>query len=317
MTPPSNDLRLTIAPSALMHASLASMSPELLTLNTIIHLRSSGSLKVASVSGTSILSIPPEILLVIRGHLLPLVTSHLTALSANALAAHEAMRRAQMCPNCLTYHTHVFGPNTWDWPKNGVCHCAPGRTSASFPRVLAHARTGSSPKPGPATPQEWLETYLSKRAKRLVAARHGPRASMGKGIWDLVTDVLREFECGVVRDEATGDEALSPGACASGALLCIVPAPLDSGSDVNSADVAWRNATTLRRVQRELGLTMADAEKDSHRPRVSHARFHEAPASHTKTVETPAIKAQSPSFPQPSVLLFLLSFVTIIALACP
>lgn len=250
-----------------MHASLACMSPEVLALNAIIRLRSSGMLQVDAPSTASILSIPPEILLAIRGHLLPLVIRDLSATSAEALTAYEAARGAQMCDDCVVYHTHVFGADTWNWPPNSICRCRDGTSFSPFSRTpasLAHSRKLSRPKP--ATPQDWLEFYLSKCAKRVLAARHGARASMNLNIWDLVASVLREFECGVLRDNSG---AISP----AGALVSIVSLPLEDSLAPNQ-DTAWCVANTLRRVERELGLLFIDANVGIHKSKASHERSH-------------------------------------------
>lgn len=76
---------------------------------------------------------------------------------------------------------------------------------------------------------------------------------MGKGIWDLVSDILCELECDVVRDDGT---PLSPLAeapiCGSGSsMLAIVPA---GTAGANEADIEWRTATILNRAQKELAL---------------------------------------------------------------
>ncbi|KAF7972213.1 hypothetical protein HWV62_18710 [Athelia sp. TMB] len=291
-----------IAPSALMHASLAAMSPELITLNTIIRLRSSGALKVAATSRptTSILAIPPEILLAIRGHLLPLVITHLTTLSGAALVAYEATRRAQLCAECLEFNTHVFGPDLWAWPGTGACHCGDVGRAASTRRALFKSKASlTSPRglPKPANEQEWLELYLSKRAKRVLAARDGPRASISKGIWDLVAGVLQEHECRIDGDT-------------NGALLCLVPA---LSRDADTAEERWRAAAALGRVQRELGLSAATAVDGAwRRPKLSHDNERLAPRGKT---ETPAIKAQSRLL-QPSVLLSMLALGVAAAVTC-
>lgn len=102
---------------------------------------------------------------------------------------------------------------------------------------------------------------------------------MGKGIWDLVADVLREFECGVLRDEVNSGE-LFP---ARPLPISIVPAPFDNGSSVTSrdaADVAWHSAIALRRIQRELGLLFTEPDVDVLMSAAPHDRGRQA--SHAK-----------------------------------
>ncbi|KZP21466.1 hypothetical protein FIBSPDRAFT_931673 [Athelia psychrophila] len=279
----SDDPQLVITPSALMHASLAFMSPELLTLNTIIHLRSSSSLKVLATSGTgtaSILSLPPEILLAIRVHLLHLLITHLTLLSSNSLSAYETTRRAQLCEDCLAYHTEIFGGDVWSWPVRSACYCLGSPKGI----ILAFQRASYKPveslestriPPEPVAQQEWLEFYLSKRAKRIFAARQGPRASMRKGIWDLVSDVLHMLQCSIIRHP--DNSSLFTSSRTSRALRCtVVPEPLGNGADVTCEDVHMngRNAIVLWRLQTELGLSLTDADVHSPKIQSSHVDFY-------------------------------------------
>lgn len=100
----------------------------------------------------------------------------------------------------------------------------------------------------------------------MISARDGPPASMGKGIWDLVSEVLHMFRCRVVWRADTG--ALYPRACAAMESRCVV-IPEDPGDGEDARDEttpqALSAADILRVMQRDLGLDNINVEVDSHR----------------------------------------------------
>ena len=107
----STTLLLNASRSTLMHASLANLTPELLTLDDILQTTT---------------QLPTELLLIIRGHLLCSLSADLIAQSAQTLAAYEQSLISLLCADCASYNTDIYGPNVWDWPWDqfsGPCLC--------------------------------------------------------------------------------------------------------------------------------------------------------------------------------------------------
>lgn len=112
--PPS----LRVSRTYLQHAVLAYISSELHTFDTIIKLHSRGRLQIdASPWQTSLLSLPPELLLTIRSHLIPTKTCALLSSTTHSLASAFLSRARNLCANCLTYNVEVFGPDVLNWPS--------------------------------------------------------------------------------------------------------------------------------------------------------------------------------------------------------
>ncbi|KAG2022806.1 hypothetical protein CC2G_000529 [Coprinopsis cinerea AmutBmut pab1-1] len=96
-----------------MHVSLAQLSPELTTIDTLVH-------------GLSPSVLPAELLLLVRGHLLPLVTAELISKSERILATHEATLLSLLCRDCAAYNLDIYGPSVFKWPWDqfsGPCAC--------------------------------------------------------------------------------------------------------------------------------------------------------------------------------------------------
>jgi hypothetical protein len=217
---------VSVSPSQLMHACLAHLSPEQVTLDRIIALRSRHMLRVdAAATAPSIVSLPAEILLEIRSHLAPLVNADLKTATSCALIDHEAAVRASLCADCLTYNREVFGEDTWGWTNySGGCDCG---------RVGAGAETASQDKREVAVYKDkhaWLEAHLSRQAPS------------GAPIWDVVSDVLGEFDCRLSRESPRGRVEVIP--VAAGAI---------------------EQHVALWRLDAELGL-FVDSDEDSGKP---------------------------------------------------
>lgn len=287
---------MSVPPSTLMHACLAYRSTEFQVFDRIILLHSKNALLISPPSlsniapKTNLSSLPVEVLLTIRAHLLPILTSHLIALSMSALALYESSLVSLLCPDCQAYSVYVYGSKVWNWPYfPGPCSCL--RVQSNICKVLslktilpiANLRNRiialfqtrhKIPLAIPSqtvfdiqvfsSPHHWLHVHLSKRASRIYStgSRRSPKHS-GKemGIWDLVADVLREFECEV----APGD--ISSLLCHAGRSwpsvqeVSLVPkSSLGSVGDDSSSsgggggNQEWKDTVVIRRVERELGL---------------------------------------------------------------
>ncbi|KAF9074992.1 hypothetical protein BDP27DRAFT_1316309 [Rhodocollybia butyracea] len=180
---------LVIPGSTLMHASLAYLSPELRTMDSII-----------SSSHTSP-RIPLELLLLIRSYLLVHATDHLIFRSSAALQRYEKSLRYLLCSECTAYNEHVYGSDIWEWQQfSGACACFASSISSS---IFLQGMNSSFPNFSPLNPKKftnrhhWLEFYLSMKAVRFTR-RSG---SQPKIIWELVSRVLDDFGCQSVHTE--------------------------------------------------------------------------------------------------------------------
>ncbi|KAJ7492155.1 hypothetical protein FB451DRAFT_960936, partial [Mycena latifolia] len=141
---------LTTTRSTLMHAALAHVSLELREFDLIAF----GTLRMRTLSpARSLSSMPPEILLLIRSHLLPVLIARFIATSATFLENYEASLRHLICPQCIFYNEYVYGHDVWAWHLSGPCSCAPH---------AAHTR-----RPNPKQFRDrhhWLEAHLSRQS---------------------------------------------------------------------------------------------------------------------------------------------------------
>jgi hypothetical protein len=197
---------ILVTPSTLMHASLAYWSPESMYFDSLISRHSMCTLRVRSISRTTILSIPPELLLLIRSHLHIAITTQLTSRTAHALRDYEVSLRELLCPDCCFYNDDVFGSNVWNWEGfSGPCSCDFIGKDRSRDSVVV--QKDLSPQPFPKQfidRQHWVETYLTREYSHLVSSSPSPLSSSkfspSVGVWSVVDEVLREFGCMVVRD---------------------------------------------------------------------------------------------------------------------
>ncbi|THH19585.1 hypothetical protein EW146_g1628 [Bondarzewia mesenterica] len=109
---------LRVSRTYLEHAVVAYLSTELRAFDLIVKLHSQGILHIDSTHGQKTLSsLPPELLLAIRSHLIPAVTRTLLSSSTHALASAFLSRAHNLCANCLTYNVDVFGADVLNWPS--------------------------------------------------------------------------------------------------------------------------------------------------------------------------------------------------------
>lgn len=246
--------------STLMHASLAHISQELRTMDLIIQNASNASL-------------PTEILIIIRGWLFPTVTAQLLAQSAAALLAYEKSLRGLLCPDCVAYNLDIYGPDVWHWEQfSGACACLeivePGRQAHD------HGSRGDHLKPSfdIINPKQfydsfqWLEHHLSNQITLPVyttikhhSYHHSAMVKTARltSIWDVVDNVLREFDC-KVNHESDDVRAYNPGhSKPKRDTVQIIPLQrnLDS-TGADETDANWHAYTLLRRASRDLGLLL-------------------------------------------------------------
>ncbi|KAK1221895.1 hypothetical protein PQX77_015275 [Marasmius sp. AFHP31] len=175
--------------SRLMHASLAYLSIETRTLDTII--------------ARPPPNLPTEILLLIRTHLLTSITTHLIHQSHSAL--HRYASRL-LCTECRSYNEYVYGDDPWVWDP---CGCFPPTPTRFIDR------------------REWLENYLSRKSLRFVSREGESQAPRSHHpIWRLVEDVLHGFQCtSVHRHRSRLVSLLGVGVEGNDADVLIVPDP--------------------------------------------------------------------------------------------
>ncbi|CAA7268106.1 unnamed protein product [Cyclocybe aegerita] len=221
---------VTTSKSTLMHACLAQLSPELQTMDSIIH----ATPKAFSCRKPTL---PIEILLLIREFVFPIVTTHLVQQSTAALESYERSLRNLLCPDCIAYNLDIYGPDIWQWEQfTGACACmeieGPGSQRQSYrtsgyrqqghrSHRTTHVKGGPNPKEFADT-HHWLESHLSRQAALRVQqsqshsrGHHEPHASSSASatalqatprpapsidIWDVVSAVLREFGCEAIRE---------------------------------------------------------------------------------------------------------------------
>ncbi|KAL0571973.1 hypothetical protein V5O48_009975 [Marasmius crinis-equi] len=241
-----------------MHASLAYLSEEIRTLDTIIaHPRYR--------SGHTMPILPPEILLLIRGYVLTNVTNHLMAQSHLALQRYENTLRHLLCTECRSYNEYVYGLDLWQWEHfSGACHCVEVQAGylASSPSSLTIPNSTPSLNPKQFIDrQQWLENYLSRKSLRFLPRRprEQPTPRSQHSIWSLVRNVLEHFQCTSVHHEArSGARSDGSSYVCEGSDILIVP-------DVRSPEEGvlldeWSTKLKLRRVERDLALTVYDSQ---------------------------------------------------------
>jgi len=252
--------------SILMHASLAHISRELQTMDFIIQ-------------NTSNASLPTEVLIIIRGWLFPMITAQLLAQSATALLSYERSLRNLLCPDCVAYNFDIYGPDVWHWEQfSGACACLdivePGQQAhVRGLHVQGHGKRTNN-NTGLLNPKQfhdslqWLEHHLSTTL-RTIKHRHstfsnsiGSRQATLTNIWDVVDNVLREFNCQVNHesDDMRAYNLVKREQCKiKRDIVQIIPLQYDLDSEKITgaeADANWRAYISLRRASRDLGLLL-------------------------------------------------------------
>ncbi|GLB35719.1 hypothetical protein LshimejAT787_0300070 [Lyophyllum shimeji] len=250
---------ITTSRSIIMHTSLAYLSPEIRTFDSILHDSLVGKLSVVSER----LRFPTEILLLIRHQLLSALTSQLFDRSTQALAHYESSLRKLLCQECLSYFQDVYGPDIWGWEQfTGACTCRVAKEKADggqagYQEIIGYCNLWSQEQPFPNC-STWLESYLSFELSRRADFRDSFHS-----IWDVVGVVLEDHGCRL------SDNAKQPNnhrhfrpfrhikiAVDIPTAVTIVPAQ----SAALEGDVARSAPIIIRRADRDLGLSLASEQ---------------------------------------------------------
>lgn len=288
----------------LLHAALANISHELTALDAIIHTPA---------------RLPTELLLLIRAHLLNVLTTHHFLESTRALAEYEASLQRLLCPDCVSYNYDIYGPDIWQWQQfSGPCNCLQTTNSSSKPSVNPQEF---------ASPYHWLEHHLSLRANRLIPASS---SSSPSSIWDVVADVLRRYHCELFREDLD-DFAAIQGSSPSPSGITIFYyrrivdyygtlkqsqsppiiriRPLSSSlrllesnqiGGVGEAGDAFRTEIILRQASRELGFTLGLQDVFSS-PRESSSLTFSWSSRRHGTPPEPSIRKSALHFSSPAI----------------
>ncbi|KAH0591232.1 hypothetical protein H2248_001324 [Termitomyces sp. 'cryptogamus'] len=235
-----------------MHTSLAYLSPELRTFDAILQHAFNGTLRTTPLK----IVLPTEILLMIRLHLLPTVTTHLFRRSTRALARYEASLRILLCQDCLSYNQEVYGPDIWGWEHfSGACSCRGNWNKVDdcqteYRHALEYCDLWDQKKAFPEC-STWLELYLSLESSRLIYCRCSIRS-----IWDVVTVALKDHGCRVYeqRPPPTSSYCLLRGM----KIILDIPTPIVIVPDHQTISLDSESGPiALRRANRDLGLSFA------------------------------------------------------------
>ena len=268
--------KLITSKSTLMHACLAYMSPELNAIDCIIH----GPYTKSNTSPRQV-TLPTEILLLIRGWLFPTITAQLIKQSMTALAAYEQSLQDLLCADCIAYNVDIYGQDIWQWEQfSGACSCNPGPENhmpfrnanrITWRNSIHDSRMGrsiSSLDPQQFVDAEhWLESYLYQVATLFEAKRRGHKWTIASGtraapptdIWDVVHSVLREFDCQITGEFDKKKRARNRVGRGqfhfNRNLVQVVSSHLRDEAHLSS-DTLWRAEANLRRTGMDLGLLL-------------------------------------------------------------
>ncbi|PPQ71652.1 hypothetical protein CVT24_007843 [Panaeolus cyanescens] len=280
-------MSITVSRCLLLHSVLAYKSAEIRTLDEIIF--------AANHPQAPCPSLPRELLLLVRSWLLPGIIEGLMEESSAAMALYQRSLRDLLCTDCIAYNADIYGPDIWQWDQfTGPCACINHRQSPGSHRRLEHNGLHTTALPNPKQyldAYHWLENHLSLRVvpglhPSIISRGHHASSdtlspvttsisSVQSDIWGMVYEVLRGYECEVVRETDHGTTASSR--CSrtkqtpsKRAVIRIVPLPTSITAEVTgipyrssmglisqfSEEERWRQDTLIRRVRRDLGLCM-------------------------------------------------------------
>ncbi|KAH6916671.1 hypothetical protein BKA70DRAFT_1417455 [Coprinopsis sp. MPI-PUGE-AT-0042] len=171
---------------SLMHASLAQITPEVATLDSVRH--------------GSQARLPAELLLLIRAYLIPIVAQELLSQSEAALTAHESTMMSLLCSECVFFLSEIYGTSVFLWPWDqfsGPCACrgANGEHAIridkfnkcigslrSFPPLKAPSEDRPSLQFPPCylDAHYILESHLSRQARRMARLAYKDEISFSK-----------------------------------------------------------------------------------------------------------------------------------------
>lgn len=242
--------KITTSRSILMHTSLAYLSPELRTFDAILQHSSNGTLRTIPSS----IVLPTEILLEIRLHLLPTVTTHLFKRSTRALARYETSLRILLCQDCLSYNQEVYGPDIWSWDYfSGACSCKENMNKVENRLTAVEYRNLWSQKQAFPDCCTWLELYLSLESSRLPDCKYSIRS-----IWDVVTLALKDHGCRVYNQRLPPTSPYGSLPLQGMKITLDIPTPIVIIPDHQTISLGSESGPiTLYRANRDLGLSFA------------------------------------------------------------
>lgn len=239
-----------------MHAALAYLSDEIRTVDEAIALRR--TLPHSVMLRSSFLSLPPELLSIIRSHLLLAITAQLMDRSVTALQRYESTLRVLLCPDCIAYNQEVFGRCIWNWEQfSGACGCLQRGWRLNNVSIAQPISSTINPKQF-VDRGHWLEYYLSRKSLRFLQGRTTSPKRSPEIIWDAVSVVLQEFNCKLV----SAKERRRRQMCRD---VTVVPRVVENVPMDGHAD-EWMNGVALNRVDRDLGLSLHDSAFCSEEP---------------------------------------------------
>lgn len=254
-----------------MHASLAQLSPAVRAFDSIILSRDT--------------RLPTELLLLIRSHLLPLVTTRLLQSSTHALAQYESSIRGLLCFDCVIFNQEIYGPDIWQWEQfSGPCACARVSSMSTFDHSgTPNIREPAPPKSNPKLFQDrlhWLEFHLSSESQHLLGPRVSPD-NRSQAIWRVVDEVLNDQDCRVLRGasdhsiyEFFGKRTFSRGRNLATIVSAVTGLDKGEGSSMGDSNTGCRNPEViLHQAKHNLGLDFEyDYEESLENSIISHSR---------------------------------------------
>lgn len=296
----SSSPALITSRSTLMHASLAYHSDELRTIDSII-----SETSIFAPRSSVRLAIPPEVLLLIRSHLFLNITNTLITRSTSALQRYETSLCHLLCSECIEYNQEIYGQDIWQWERfSGACGC--GDIQVVRPRIFAmgiaaaclRSSPTSSPAPNPKQFMDrhhWLEYYLSRKSVKVqkLLKASGDSSAI---IWDVVSDVLEDFGCEIIRVGGCGWRLICEGKGQQ--VLVGLQSSTENTFDDRTMMVkdGWETRTTLNRVEKGLGLSLEyQGSLEDSSPLSTSLSIRSSLRSHTgPTCTFPHLPSQSP-----------------------
>ncbi|KAG6889148.1 hypothetical protein C0992_006297, partial [Termitomyces sp. T32_za158] len=244
------ETKIITSRSILMHTSLAYLSPELRAFDAILQHSSNGTLRTTP----SAVVLPTEILLNIRLHLLPTVTTHLFRRSTRALARYETSLRILLCQDCLSYNQEVYGPDIWGWEHfSGACSCKGNIKKVEERRTTLEYRDIWNQKQAFPDCSTWLELYLSLESSRLTDYQWSIRS-----IWDVVTLALKDHGCRVYDQRLLPTSPYGSLSLQGAKIFLDISTPVIIIPDYQTISFDSESGPiTLHRAKRDLGLSFA------------------------------------------------------------
>ncbi|KAF7347410.1 UBIQUITIN-CONJUGAT-2 domain-containing protein [Mycena venus] len=292
----STVMALTTTRSTLMHAALAHISPELREFDLIAF----GKLRLRTVSRRrSLSSMPIELLLLIRAHLIPVLIAHFTAISSTSLQHYEASLRQLLCPQCSIFYEYAYGLDVWTWRLAGPCSCVPD---------ASHVRRRPNPRQY-RDRHHWLETYLSRKSLRF----RGLSSSSSVAIWDVVSDILKEYGCEAIPSSRGGLLSRRDGQ----STLVVPLRSAHCPSPTAKEDYSSAAPILFRRLGRDLGLSREYNEPCREYSATRSSTFEFPSSTRSPCNDFPVIQAillqilDTVTSPLTAVLSILLSFLTL------